>query len=97
MQRKFRGVTGVGCLGAAIGALLLAASGPAAAQVNKDIGMNSSTQDRACAAYGPGFVRSPGSSTCIKVGGYARSDAYTQKYGFTGAGSNTWGSSLRSQ
>jgi hypothetical protein len=28
-----------------------------------------------CSVYGEGFVKVPGSDTCVKVGGYVRSDA----------------------
>jgi hypothetical protein len=28
-----------------------------------------------CSVYGEGFVNVPGSDTCVKVGGYVRSDA----------------------
>lgn len=27
-----------------------------------------------CAYLGPGYIRAPGSNTCVKVGGYVRTD-----------------------
>jgi hypothetical protein len=32
-------------------------------------------QTKSCSSYGEGFVNVPGTDTCIKAGGYMRTDA----------------------
>jgi len=34
---------------------------------------------KSCADYGEGFVNVPGTDTCVKLGGYLRSDAVIQR------------------
>ncbi|MEP9351401.1 porin [Xanthobacter sp. KR7-225] len=61
-----------------------------------------------CAAYGPGFFMIPGTDTCLRVGGYARFEAYvdavggftplltsTVPQGFNGAGAGGLGYPFR--
>lgn len=67
-------------------AVLLAAAtvlgGPgAAAQANEDAGRKPANadgrSDPACASYGAGFTRLPGSSTCVKISGGVQADLYS--------------------
>ncbi|GLK71984.1 porin [Ancylobacter dichloromethanicus] len=67
-------------------AVLLAAtttlgSPGAAAQANEDAGRKPANadgrSDPACASYGAGFTRLPGSSTCVKISGGIQADLYS--------------------
>lgn len=61
--------------GAALLATLLAGAMPAFA--GSPPPANPPKPDPVCAAFGPGFARVPGGSTCVKVSGGVQTDLYS--------------------
>lgn len=69
-------------LGAAMlllaGAATLSVTGAAAQTTpGRAPGSQSGKTDPACASFGPGFARLPGSSTCVKISGGVQTDVYS--------------------
>lgn len=62
--------------GVALLASLLAGALPALAQ-NPPPPSSPPKPDPFCAAFGPGFARVPGGSTCVKVSGGVQTDLYS--------------------
>ncbi|WP_371348478.1 hypothetical protein [Ancylobacter sp. IITR112] len=74
-KRAWQGAPGLLLAGAA-----LLASLPAAAQPDgpgRTPGGSTEKTDPACAAYGAGFTRLAGSSTCVKISGTVQTDFYS--------------------
>lgn len=57
---------------------LLPAAAGATEAAKAAAGAGAKPANNFCAAYGAGFVRVEGSTTCVKVGGYVQSDAASQ-------------------
>ncbi|MBS7539629.1 porin [Ancylobacter lacus] len=53
--------------------------------------------DSLCASYGAGFVRVPGTSTCMKVGASTQADTYSAGGTSTFSGNSAIAPALRSQ